>query len=78
MSAPAFSRFFRQKTGKTFVAYLAELRIGRACRLLIETDRTILEICLDSGFRNLANFNRRFRAQKKVTPREFRRQFPSA
>lgn len=74
MSGPAFSRFFRQRVGKTYSRYLHELRIGRACRLLLETDLTITHICFDSGFNNLSNFNRVFLSIKGVSPREYRHQ----
>ena len=77
LSIPAFSRFFRRKTGRTLVAYLNELRTGLACRELIETDRSISDIAFDSGFNNLSNFNRRFRALKGLNPRDFRGQFQS-
>jgi AraC-like DNA-binding protein len=72
LSVPAFSRFFRRATGKTFVRYVNELRIGLACRALIESDRTIAQIAGDSGFGNLSNFNRQFLALKATSPREFR------
>ncbi len=75
LSVPAFCRFFKSRTGKTLVAYLNELRIGRACRLLTETERSISEICFDAGFHNLSNFNRRFLALKRTTPRAFREAF---
>ncbi len=74
LSPAAFSRFFARTVGKTFVAYLGELKISAACRLLTESDRPILDIALDAGFNNLANFNRRFRALKGVTPSAWRRQ----
>ena len=77
MSVPAFTRFFRKCTGKSFVEYLTELRVGAACRLLVETDRTVTQVCYESGFGNLSNFNRRFRELKGVTPRDFRRQYSS-
>jgi AraC-like DNA-binding protein/quercetin dioxygenase-like cupin family protein len=77
MSVPAFTRFFRKCTGKSFVEYLTELRVGAACRLLVETDRTVTQVCYAAGFNNLSNFNRRFRDQKGITPREFRRQYSS-
>ena len=77
LSIPAFSRSFRRKTGRTLVAYLNELRTGLACRGLMESERSISEIAFDSGFNNLSNFNRRFRALKGMSPREFRRQFRS-
>jgi AraC-like DNA-binding protein len=78
LSVPAFSRFFRRKTGRTLVAYLNELRTALACRELIETDRSISDIAFDSGFNNLSSFNRRFLRLKGMNPRDFRRQFQSA
>jgi AraC-like DNA-binding protein len=75
MSVPAFTRFFRRCTGKTFVEYLTELRVGSACRLLVETDRTVTEVCFAAGFNNVSTFNRRFRELKGTTPRDFRNQF---
>ncbi len=75
LSASAFSRFFRRATGKSFVRYVNELRVARACRLLTETEQSITAIAFESGFGNLANFNRRFREIKQLRPREFRKQF---
>lgn len=75
MSPKSFCRFFKTNTGKTLVEYLHELRVGEACRRLIETNDPISEIAFDSGFQNLSHFNRRFRALKDTTPREFRAQF---
>ncbi len=72
LSPAAFSRFFKRCVGKTYVSYLNELRIGRACRALIETDLNITEIAYTAGFNNLSNFNRRFRAMKKLTPSAYR------
>lgn len=72
MSPKSFCRFFKANTGKTLIEYLHELRIGEACRQLLETDRSISEIAFDCGFNNLSNFNRRFRNLKSTTPREFR------
>lgn len=75
MNPSAFSRFFRQSTGRTVTTHIAELRIGLACRLLTETDRSILSISLEAGFSNLSNFNRRFRSLRGMTPREYRSHF---
>lgn len=74
LSAGAFSRFFRLHTGKTFPEFLNELRIGRACRLLIEDDRPITGICYDCGFTNLSNFNRQFLRLRSLSPGAFRKQ----
>lgn len=76
MSPKSFCRFFKANTGKTLVEYLHELRVGEACRQLLETDLPVSEIALECGFNNLSNFNRRFRELKGMTPREFRRQNP--
>ena len=75
MSPKSFSRFFKRNTGKTFVHYVNELRIAQACRRLMETKDSISNICYDSGFNTLSNFNRRFQEIKKMTPREFRTQY---
>jgi len=72
MAPASFSRFFKRATGRTFISYVNELRIGRACRLLLETDLTITEIAYRVGFNNLSNFNRRFRRIRGQAPREYR------
>lgn len=74
MSEGAFSRFFHSHIGKTFPAFVNDLRIGRACRLLAETDLPVTEIALACGYRNLSNFNRQFLQAKQLTPSAFRRQ----
>jgi AraC-like DNA-binding protein len=74
MSIPAFTRFFKKTTGRTFTSYLNELRISYACRLLIESDLRISEIAFKAGFRNLSNFNRRFLNLKRVSPKIYRQQ----
>jgi len=72
LSPAAFSRFFHRRMGKTFEAYVTEIRIGHACRLLRDRDAGILEIAFAVGFNNLSNFNRHFRRLKRMTPRRFR------
>jgi AraC-like DNA-binding protein len=74
LSEGAFSRFFRQHTGKTFPQFMNELRVGRACSLLIEDNLNVTEVAGQSGFTNLSNFNRQFLKLKGVSPREFRLQ----
>lgn len=79
LSEGAFSRFFHSRTGRTVPQYVNELRVGRACRLLLEhPERTVSDIALDCGFENLANFNRRFLAARGVAPSVFRRQSQEA
>jgi AraC-like DNA-binding protein len=78
LSEGAFSRFFRMHTGKTFPCFVNELRIGRACRLLVESELNVTEVALACGFANLSNFNRQFLRLKGLTPREFRKRVAAA
>ena len=73
MTESRFSRFFRRATGNNFIDFVNRVRIGRACLLLMESNRYITHICYDVGFNNVANFNRRFLEIKGMTPSEFRR-----
>jgi len=72
LTPSAFSRFFQRMAGRSFVDHVNELRVARAARLLAETDRSVAEIAFACGFGNLANFNRRFRERKHMSPRDFR------
>ena len=72
MTEVSFSRFFKTRTGQTFVDTLNEIRIGHAARLLIETTHSINEIADKCGFNNMSNFNRTFKKRKKCTPKNFR------
>jgi len=71
MNASAFSRFFKRVNRKTFSRYLNEVRIGYACKQLIENKQNITAICYESGFNNISNFNRQFRAIKNMSPSQF-------
>ena len=75
MRPSAFSSFFKKTVGITFVEYVNRLRISHASRLLIDTDRSVLDISQRSGFSNLSNFNRRFLRTTGMTPRQFRSEF---
>lgn len=75
LSAGAFSRFFKTRTGKTLPQYVNELRIGRACSRLAETDDKVSDIALDCGFANLSGFNRQFQRIAGMSPRAYRREF---
>ena len=72
MSPSAFSRYFKRAMGKTFSHFVNELRVGKACRTLLESDRPVAEIAYDCGFNNLSNFNRRFKELRGISPRQFR------
>lgn len=71
MNPSAFSRYFKRIHRKTFSNYLIEIRIGYACKLLLENHANISTICYESGFNNLSNFNKQFRKLKGMNPSEF-------
>ncbi len=73
MSDSAFSRFFKKNTGHGFVRYVNRMRVNRACALLTQTQTPITDICFETGFNNLSNFNRQFLALCGTTPSEYRR-----
>lgn len=75
MSPVSFSRFFRQRTGRTLSDYIVDIRLGFAARMLVDSSKNISEICYECGFNNLSNFNRTFKAKRNYTPRDFRAMF---
>ena len=75
MSSNHFHRFFKQRTEQTFTEYVNQLRIGKACSLLLTTDLPISTVSYRCGFNNISNFNRRFLQLKRFTPREFKRNY---
>jgi len=75
MSPTAFSRFFKQHSGRSLMDYIIDIRLGNAARLLIDTTESISEICYKCGFNNLSNFNRTFKNRRGYTPRDFRTLF---
>ena len=68
MTPQAFCKYFKERTHKTFVEFVNEVRIGYACRLLFEDNYNILQICYECGFSNLSNFNRQFKKIINVSP----------
>ncbi len=72
MSKHSFSRFFKDKTKKTFIQFLMEVRIGKACRLLMEEDMNISEICYSCGYNNVSHFNHQFKAIIGKSPQEYK------
>ena len=75
MAPSAFSRFFKQHTGRSPVDFIIDVRMGVAARMLVDTSTSVSEICYACGFNNLSNFNRTFKARRGYTPREFRALF---
>lgn len=75
MTEVSFSRFFKLRTGNTFIDSITEVRLGHASRVLIDTTQSIAEVAYHCGFNNISNFNRIFKKKKGCTPKEFRENF---
>lgn len=71
----AFCRYFRERTKKTFVQYLNDIRIGHAKKLLIEGKMTISTLSMESGFNNLSNFIDQFKRSTNMSPSEYQRKY---
>lgn len=72
MTVPAFCRYFKKVTGKTFVTYLTNFRVVFACKLLGDEHSTIAEVAYDAGFNSLSQFNRAFKKHIGRTPTDYR------
>jgi len=75
LTPPSFCRFFKSRTTKVFSDFVNEVRIGNACKMLIENKYTISQVCYLSGFNYLSNFNRQFKRIKGTTPSEFQQKY---
>lgn len=73
MSLTSFCNFFKENYRLTFVEYLNSVRVGHACKLLTEKDRSIVDVAYGSGYNSLANFNKQFKKYKQMTPTEYRK-----
>jgi AraC-like DNA-binding protein len=71
----AFCRFFKEKSGKSLSEFVNDMRISYACRLIIEDKMNISQICYESGFNNLSNFNRTFKKHTGYTPTSYLKEF---
>lgn len=73
MTPPAFCRFFKKQTNKTFSHFLNEFRVEKSCQLLINNEKPIKQICYEVGFNSLTNFNRTFKSFKRIPPSQYRK-----
>lgn len=73
MTVPAFCRYFKKLTRKTFSQFVNEFRIAHACRLLGDDTLTIAAVSFESGFNNLSHFNRQFKNITNLSPRAYRK-----
>ncbi len=75
MNENAFSRFFAQRTRKTFSGFVQEMRLQKAARLLVEDELPVTEICYECGYNNISNFNRQFLNYYNINPISYKKTF---
>jgi AraC-like DNA-binding protein len=74
MTPTSFSRYFSMLNNKTFSRFLSEIRIKHACKMLMETEASVSDICYDSGFNTLSNFNNQFKEVMSKTPLAYKKE----
>jgi AraC-like DNA-binding protein len=74
MNPNAFCRFFKSRTQKTLTQFINEIRIGHACKLLANEDKSIEHIAYECGYNNVSNFNHFFKLIKKTSPRGYKKE----
>jgi len=75
MAEGSLCRFFKMNVGTSIFEYLNKIKIDFACKLLMDPDIGIVDVCLDSGFNNLSHFNKQFRKNTGVAPSQYRKRF---
>jgi transcriptional regulator GlxA family with amidase domain len=75
ISPNSFCRFFKSRTRKTYSRFLLELRVGHACKLLIENNLSIKQICFESGFNNFTGFYKYFKLITGKSPLGYQKEF---
>jgi len=75
ISPNSFCRYFKSRTGKTYTQFLIELRVGHACKLLIENNQGIKRLCYESGFNNLTSFYKYFKMITGKSPFAYQKEF---
>jgi len=75
MTSTSFCKYFKKTTRKTFIETVIDFRINYARQQLIETDKTIVNICFESGFRDMSHFYKTFTSRMEISPLNYRKQF---
>ncbi|MHB8208929.1 AraC family transcriptional regulator [Mucilaginibacter sp.] len=75
ISPNSFCRFFKSRTRKTYTRFINEIRVGNACKLLIENQITVKQICYESGFNNFASFHKFFKTITGKSPLNYQKEF---
>ncbi|MBY5960246.1 AraC family transcriptional regulator [Membranicola marinus] len=71
MTNTSFCRYFKKRTNKSFISYLNEIRVGYACKLLLEGKHTVAEVAFECGYEYVSYFNKIFKEIKGMTPSEY-------
>lgn len=77
ISPNSFCRYFKSRTRKTYSQFLIELRVGHACKLLIENNHCLKRLCYESGFHNFTSFHKYFKMITGKSPLAYQREFTS-
>lgn len=75
LTVSSFCRYFKSRTQKTFSEFLNEVRILNACKLLVKSDKTITEICYETGYNNISHFNRQFKLITGLTAKAYAQKY---
>jgi AraC-like DNA-binding protein len=75
ISPNSFCRYFKSRTRKTYSQFLIEVRVGHACKLLIENNISIKQLCYESGFNNFTSFHKYFKMITGKSPLNYQREF---
>jgi len=75
MTTNSFCRYFKSRTGKTAFQFIREYRVNKACQMLINGEKSISEICFDTGFNSFSTFNRIFKSLKKYSASEYKSKY---
>jgi AraC-like DNA-binding protein len=75
LSTPAFCRYFKKRANKTFIKFLNEIRISHACRLLVEEELPVANICYTCGYSNVSYFIKQFKKITGLTPLSYRKEY---
>lgn len=71
MNRSSFCTFFKKATGQTYITYLNKLRVDRACQLLRQNSFSVTEVCYMVGFNDVPYFNRCFKNNRGMSPKEY-------
>jgi len=77
ISPNSFCRYFKSRTRKTYSQFLIEIRVGHACKLLIESGLSIKQLCYESGFNNFTSFHKYFKLITGKSPLIYQKEFMS-